>query len=115
LRFKVRGSEGTWIKQGLDPQEAELAKGLKPGEHWGTESAAAWGTLHGENSSRKIESEAGAYTEYYRLLAEALLDGAEPPVKAEEARDVIYGLELCRESFEKRCWVEWVDDATRGE
>ena len=106
-RFKVRGTRGTWLNHGLDPQEAELAKGRRPGESWGVEQADAWGTLYGENSSQRIETEAGAYPEYYRLLAKALIEGGKPPVEAEEARDVIHGLELCRESFERRRWIRW--------
>lgn len=106
-RFKVRGTRGAWIKHGLDPQEAELARGLTPGENWGVEQAEAWGTLYGENSSQRIETEPGAYPEYYRLLAKALIEGGKPPVEAEEARDVIHGLELCRKSFERRCWIRW--------
>lgn len=107
VRFKARGTRGSWVKCGLDPQEGELAKGLLPGEDWGVEQTEDWGILYGEESSQRIATKAGAYPEYYRLLVDALRGQGEPPVKAQEARDVIYGLELCRGSFEKRCWVRW--------
>lgn len=107
VRFRVRGARGTWLKYGLDPQEAKLAEGGKPGNGWGVEPEQAWGTVYSADSSAKVATEAGAYQEYYRLLAKALGENGDPPVKAEEARNVIYGLELCRRSFQKQSWVPW--------
>ncbi len=37
-RFVLHGTEGSYVKYGLDPQEADLTKGLLPdGPHWGEE------------------------------------------------------------------------------
>lgn len=108
VRFTARGTKGSWVKRGLDPQENALADGGRPGSaDWGVERASQWGTLYSGQSLRKVSSEAGSYPEYYRLLARAIREGEEPPVPAREARDVIYGLELCRKSAAQRCWVEW--------
>ncbi|MCA9780267.1 MAG: oxidoreductase [Candidatus Eremiobacteraeota bacterium] len=115
VRFRVRGTKGTWLKHGLDPQEARLAEGGKPGgSGWGAEPEHDWGTFFATVSSEKVATVAGSYQDYYHLLAKALGENGEPPVKADEARNVIYGLELCRRSFEKRSWIPWEGGSHRA-
>jgi predicted dehydrogenase len=116
LRFKVRGTKGAWVKYGEDPQEAALqSRALPQGSNWGKDQAAQWGHLYsvGEIRTAPVDegkpypSHPGNYPEYYRLLAEALEHGTAPPVLASEARDVIRAIELCLESHQNRCWVDW--------
>ncbi|MYU19616.1 Gfo/Idh/MocA family oxidoreductase, partial [Streptomyces sp. SID8361] len=47
-RFRVLGSESGYVKYGLDPQEAALRDGLRPGgpsAEWGAEPEGDWGRL----------------------------------------------------------------------
>src|SRR5690606_8591821 len=47
-RFRVLGSKAGYVKHGLDPQEAALRDGLRPGPDaagWGTEPEELWGRV----------------------------------------------------------------------
>lgn len=45
-RFALHGTEGSFVKYGVDPQEDALKRGLFPGAaDWGAEPEACWGTL----------------------------------------------------------------------
>jgi predicted dehydrogenase len=108
VRFCVRGTKGTWIKHGLDSQEFDLAEGRLPGENgWGVEDEENWGVIYRADEEQKTRSLPGHYTEFYRLLAQSLEDGSEPPVRPGEARDVVRCLELCLKSCETGSWVAW--------
>ena len=107
-RFRVRGTEGTWLKHGLDRQESDLAEGRRPGEEgWGREIEESWGVCYGGSDARSTPSVPGLYTEFYRLLAHSVQEGSEPPVTPGEGRDVIRVLELCLESWGTGGWVGW--------
>ena len=106
LRFWVRGTEGTWRKEGLDPQEDQLRKGgLGPGEEgYAVEREEWWGELtrmeDGKAVKKRVETEEPAtYSEFYRMLARAVRGEKEAvPVSGEEAALVIRLVELARES-----------------
>ncbi len=89
LRFAVHGSGGSWIKHGMDPQEAALRAGHAPGgEGWGLDPQP--GTLLRADSGDRPATAMGAaprgdYPAYYARLRDALLHGAPPPVHAQEA------------------------------
>lgn len=84
-RFAVHGSGGSLIKRRLDPQEAQLIAGLRPGEE-------GWGVDH---DPLEIHDGAGGVTPrpaatgrqelYYAELGAALLTGAALPIPLEEA------------------------------
>ena len=85
-RFRVLGSRGAYVKFGLDPQEAALAGGGRPGgAGWGEEPATAWGTLGAGDDVRAVATEPGAYDRFYAGVRDAVRDGAPPPVSAEDA------------------------------
>ena len=45
-RFAIQGTQGGYLKYGLDPQEDALKRGETPaGEFWGYEAPERWGTL----------------------------------------------------------------------
>jgi scyllo-inositol 2-dehydrogenase (NADP+) len=47
-RFLLHGTQGSFIKSGLDPQEAALKAGLAPGSaDWGVEESDTWGNAAG--------------------------------------------------------------------
>mgnify|MGYP000849037781 CR=1 FL=1 len=85
-RFHLLGSQAGFSKWGLDNQEPSLAAGMTPLDvAWGEEAPERWGTLTQDNQDRAIETERGDYPAFYRLLANALLEGAPLPVEAAEA------------------------------
>ena len=107
-RFILHGTEGSFVKHGLDPQEEALKRGLTPSApHWGEESAELWGKLNtqiaGLHIAGQVESLAGSYQAFYQNIADAIAGSAELAVKPEEARNTIRIIELARQSSaEKR-------------
>jgi predicted dehydrogenase len=107
LRFWVRGTKGSFKKFGLDVQEGQLRKGMKPWqEGFGVESESSHGTLtewDGKDvKSRTVETvKPETYTRYYELLAEALQGKGSVPVSADEAADVIKLVELAKQSSDE--------------
>jgi scyllo-inositol 2-dehydrogenase (NADP+) len=91
-RFRVLGSRGAWVKEGLDVQEDRLRAGRDPAEPgFGDEPPERWGVLHDGAAARPIRTEPGAYTEFYEGLRRAVADGGPPPV---EPADAVAGLEI---------------------
>ena len=102
-RFTIHGTNGSWIKYGIDPQEAALKAGQTPNNpNWGQESAEAWGVLNTELNGLSlrgtIETIAGDYLAYYRNVAQAIQGKAEIIVQASQARSVIRLIELAEQS-----------------
>lgn len=106
-RFLVKGTKGTYEKEGLDCQEEQLRHGGKPtDEGYGVEDAKKAGSLTVVDSEGKITKSVqenvvpGAYPEFYRLWAEALVreDESLIPVKVGEVVDVLRIMEAVKES-----------------
>ena len=106
LRFAVHGTHGSYIKQGMDPQEEALRNGQAPGQvAWGKDPQP--GTLRpgtqGEARAEVVESVPGDYLRYYALLRDAILQGNAPPVTTAQALQVMATLEWgMRSSAERR-------------
>jgi len=80
-RFRVLGDQAGYTSFGLDPQEEQLAAGLRPGSpEWGRLAPERDGTLGVAGESRRVPSLPGAYQDLYSALAAALDGGAPPPV-----------------------------------
>ena len=111
--FRMRGTRGEFIKQGLDPQEALLRSGHPMGgESWGLEKPEEWGTFCAVTPSktvedRKIPSERGDYRAFYENVREVMLGRAKPLVTLEEALRVMYALELSEASSAERRVLPW--------
>jgi scyllo-inositol 2-dehydrogenase (NADP+) len=105
--FAVNGDAGSFVKYGMDPQEAALKAGRPAGSpDWGREDPANSGTFVDADGVREsVTSEPGAYADYYAGIAAAILTGAPPPVTAQSARDAIAVIELARQSSVERCTV----------
>ncbi|MGR5094758.1 oxidoreductase [Vibrio maritimus] len=98
-RFTVKGTLGNYEKCGFDPQEAQLISGVLPNTlNWSEETHESYGTLYQEGGSEAVKTELGAYQDYFKQLATSIQDGLEPPVKPEEALQVIRLIELAMES-----------------
>ncbi|MFE2585994.1 Gfo/Idh/MocA family oxidoreductase [Streptomyces sp. NPDC059378] len=102
-RFRVLGSQAGYVKHGLDPQEAALRDGDRPGAGWGTEPEQLWGRLGSGESplsggGAPVPTLPGDYPAYYAAVAKALTDGGPNPVTALEAAAALDVLEAARRS-----------------
>ena len=65
-RFVLHGTEGSFVKRGMDPQEAALNAGRMPDTpDWGVEDESIWGLLHTEKSECRYPSVPGNYGGFY--------------------------------------------------
>ncbi|MFJ3706832.1 Gfo/Idh/MocA family oxidoreductase [Streptomyces sp. NPDC090053] len=112
-RFRVLGSSAGYVKYGLDPQEAALREGKRPGTaaRWGEEPESQWGRLGSGESPLTgggvpVPTLPGDYPAYYAAVAAALRDGGRPPVTAGEAAAALDVLEAARVSAREGIVVE---------
>jgi scyllo-inositol 2-dehydrogenase (NADP+) len=110
-RFVVMGTNGTYLKKEFDPLESVLrVRTPGQGESWMLEKPENFGEVthvDGETMrKRKVES-FGDWRDFYANVRDAILGKAELLVTPEQALRVMVGLELVRESSEKRCSVAW--------
>jgi predicted dehydrogenase len=102
-RFRVLGSIGGFTKNGVDPQEPYMAAGGSPLDPAYGQEAPEWaGHLGRDGHLDRLPTERGAYPEFYRILADKILDGgtasARPlPVDPEDAVAVLKIMEKARE------------------
>ncbi|PWC98677.1 oxidoreductase [Azospirillum sp. TSO5] len=99
-RFQLHGDRGSFLKHGMDGQEAALRAGRLPTEaDWGADDPENFALLvQADGSERRVETIPGDYPAFYRGVASSILDGAPPPVTAEQARDVLTVLEAVRKA-----------------
>lgn len=105
-RFTVRGTRGSYIKRGIDPQEAALGKITRIDDPlWGREPENEWGTLlleqNGQLAATRVEALAGDYRIFYAGIRDALLGKAPAPVTALEAWQTVRLLEYARQSSQE--------------
>jgi scyllo-inositol 2-dehydrogenase (NADP+) len=106
-RFRVLGGAASYVKHGLDVQEAALREGGTPSEAgWGAEPESAWGRLGTPEKSEPVPTRPGAYQEYYAGIRDALRTGGRPPVTMDEAAAVIAVIEAARRSADSASVVE---------
>jgi scyllo-inositol 2-dehydrogenase (NADP+) len=102
-RYILHGTNGTFFKYGLDPQEEALKLGIDPRiPEWGTESVEWFGTLvtekDGVTQRVKLQTLPGNYMAFYDGVEHCIRKGIEPPVKPVDAANVIRIIEAARES-----------------
>lgn len=102
-RFVLHGTDGSYVKYGLDRQEEDLTKGFMPDSpHWGEEDETYWGTLHTERNGRDIRGKypslPGNYGAFYENIYQHLRHGAPLQSDAREVVDVIRVIEAAWES-----------------
>ncbi|MGW3951425.1 Gfo/Idh/MocA family protein [Streptomyces sp. NPDC004752] len=102
-RFRVLGSRAGYVKYGLDPQEAALREGRRPGSGWGAEPESRWGRLGSGESpltggGTPVPTLPGDYPAYYAAVADALTGAGANPVTATAAADALDVLEAARRS-----------------
>lgn len=87
-RFRINGTQGSFVHYGQDPQEVALVEGTEPGSvGWGHDDNP--GTLYRREGSGVVEEiysgVNGNYPAFYRQLCDALHGKSKPPVLVEEA------------------------------
>ena len=116
-RFILQGTDGSFIKYGLDPQEAALKQGTIPaGPDWGMEPAGSWGKLNTEidelHFEGRIETKAGCYQKYYDDIYSAITENTEPIVTAQQARNIIHIIELAFQSDDEKRTIKFEKQLT---
>jgi predicted dehydrogenase len=105
-RYVLYGTAGSYVKYGLDPQEAALKQGGSPAQpNWGVEPEQAWGTCtkcDGSVNRSRYPTLAGRYQAYYDNVYAAVQGTEELAVKPEQAREVIRLIELALESSQQK-------------
>lgn len=102
--FMLYGTEGTFLKYGMDPQEDILrAGGMPHGDpNWGVEPQEIWGklntTYNGLHITGHVESERGDYTGFYQNVYDAITGKAPIAVTPQQARNTIRIIELAMQS-----------------
>ena len=105
-RFSVHGTAASYLKHGLDEQEAMLKAGLfPPSADWGRDPRD--GTLiswrDGQPCHDTVSTRRGDYPAYYAALRDAIRLGTSNPVTAGEAIAVMRVIEAgCRSAAEGR-------------
>ena len=109
-RFVLHGREGSYVKYGLDPQEADLTNGLLPGTpHWGEEDPSQWGILHTEKEGvrerRPYPTLPGNYGAFYENIYRHIRHGEPLLSDARDVAEVIRLIEAAWESSRTRSVV----------
>ena len=99
-RFALHGTGGSFVKYGIDPQEAVLRAGLAPTtQGFGEEAPEAFGIVTSpDGATRRRPSERGDWRVYYEGIATAIASRTPPPVRADEALAVMELIALARQS-----------------
>lgn len=95
LRFAVHGTRGSWVKHGIDPQEAATVAGRRPGgEDWGLDPEPGMLTPGEDGASAQIvPNRRGDYRLFWQALATAIGGDGPAPVGVDEALMVMEVLE----------------------
>ncbi|MFP5231313.1 MAG: Gfo/Idh/MocA family oxidoreductase [Acidobacteriota bacterium] len=113
-RFRVNGTMGSYVKFGLDPQEAALLNGSRPTqlgspEPWLPEAESSWGTLTLATrvtepilvERGKFPTQTGDYRRFYANVRDAIRGEAPLEISAEDAFRTIRLLELALEASDQ--------------
>lgn len=100
-RFAVHGTAGSFVKYGLDPQEAQLRARLDPRDaEFGVDGREGVLTLP-DGRAETVRSKRGHYLAFYEGIADAILEGAQVPVSPKDARDGLVIIDLARRASEQ--------------
>jgi predicted dehydrogenase len=105
-RFAVHGTKGSYIKYGLDTQEAALKEGVRPGAPgFGAEIRPGTFTAVVDDAPHRpsaLAGETGDYRAYYERLRDAILGRGPNPVTPREALNTMRVLEAGKRSTAER-------------
>jgi scyllo-inositol 2-dehydrogenase (NADP+) len=98
-RFALHGANGSFVKYGIDPQEEALRAGGRPDDpNYGVDAPENYGILTTGTGRSSVPTEAGDWRIFYERVADAIIDGAPPPVEPAEALASLSILECVRRS-----------------
>lgn len=102
-RFALHGDQGSYVKYGLDPQEDWMRAGKTPSDMgYGVEPVSVYGTLTAADGRREpVPSERGNWPAFYSRVADAIIDGAPPPVDPADAVTGLRIIEAARRSVQE--------------
>jgi predicted dehydrogenase len=101
LRFRVTGSEASYVVDGVDGQEGQLLAGRTPakdGESWGTETDQRGSRLCRGDETEPVPLERGRWDLYYPAFAEAVRGAGPVPVDPLDAVRTARVLDAARRS-----------------
>ena len=106
--WSVHGSKGSFVKYGMDPQEAALRAGRTPAEpEWDSEPAELYGELITADGTRTVPTLRSSFARYYENVRDAILGKATLAVTPEWSLDVMRGLLLAVESSRQQRVLAW--------
>lgn len=106
-RFRLLGDAGAYVTWGMDPQEAALRAGRKPGSaNFGERPADEWGKLGAGDAVRPYRTLTGEWTRFYEGVVTAITTGAPMPVDPHDAVRVLTILDAARRSASTRRVVD---------
>lgn len=101
-RYLLHGTVGSYVKQGVDPQEDALRAGAMPGgEAWGVDPLKGqWvrPAPDGRPLAQPVPNVRGDYTRYYAMVRDAIRGEGPVPVSLDEAVELMDWLDLGRRS-----------------
>jgi predicted dehydrogenase len=100
-RLRAAGTEGAYVIQDVDGQEAVLRSGGSPasaGDQWGVEPPERWGRLLRGDAGEPVPSERGAWNLFYPAFAAAVRGERPVPVNPWDAVATAAVLDAARES-----------------
>ncbi|WP_242138223.1 oxidoreductase [Sphingomonas sp. TREG-RG-20F-R18-01] len=103
-RFALHGRYGSFVKHGIDPQEAVLRGGGGPRDPgYGIDAPADHGMLtFGDGRRQPVPTEPGNWSAFYEGVARAIREDAAPPVAAADALMVMQVIAQIRRSAAQR-------------
>jgi predicted dehydrogenase len=100
-RIRAAGTEGSYVIQDVDGQEAQLRSGASPAssaEQWGAEPPDHWGHVLRGDSKEPVPSAHGAWNLFYPAFAEAVRGTGPVPVDPWDAVATAAVLDAARTS-----------------
>jgi scyllo-inositol 2-dehydrogenase (NADP+) len=115
-RWWIVGTEGGFVKRGIDPQEDALRAG---NIDTATEPAAHQGVLRtasedGSVRESPVATIRGHWDSYYSNIVDAIHGRQELAVTAEQAREVVRVLDAAVQSSEERSVIDVAKRSARG-
>jgi scyllo-inositol 2-dehydrogenase (NADP+) len=95
-RFAIHGTAGSFLKFGLDPQEAQLRQGMDPRDSGFGADLRQGLRRFADGRTGEVPTERGCYLAFYEGVAAAILDGAPVPVDPDDARRGLMLIDLAR-------------------
>jgi predicted dehydrogenase len=102
-RFRVLGDKATFTKYGLDVQEPQIKRGMRPGdEGWGVEPESEGGVLGVNDDVETVPTETGRYERFYAEVRDGLLGKGDFPVDPASSVEALRVIEAAHQAGAER-------------